>query len=134
MLIHRRIRTHEKVPHGRIEPRLHVDQPARIGLLVPRVPLPALLQAVQVFAEGHLLLLVFEGAVLVSEEPGAAEVVHLGNVEAGRDAFRLQGAFAVSPPIPEWMQEWPWLFSWVPLTAVLLLREVIVRGRAGTIR
>lgn len=86
------------------------------------------------------------GSAVALDAPGAWEVsVEAGprtdagagagtRADAGRDAFRLQGAFAVSPPIPEWMQEWPWLFSWVPLTAVLLLREIIVRGRAGTIR
>lgn len=35
----------------------------------------------------------------------------------------------VAPPLPSWRSQWPWLLAWIPLAALLLLRERLVMGQ-----
>jgi|GEM_PF-723232 len=45
-------------------------------------------------------------------------------------AFEIE----VAPPMPPWRTQWPWLFAWVPLAALLLWRDRLAadRGRSAS--
>jgi len=36
----------------------------------------------------------------------------------------------IAPPLPPWRSQWPWLGAWIPITALLLLRDRLAFGRS----
>lgn len=74
----------------------------------------------------------FESAWLDLPAEGRWSIVVDGGAGWPSASFDLE----VGPPLPPWRTQWPWLLAWVPLTALLLLRDRLAGARviAGTRR